>query len=108
MRFHRGRLRVIAITCLVFQVAWLTALVPRDCCAAHRPADRSERSCHQPVPKVQCPMRSADGTPCPMHGGKTECSLRGSCSGPMASLLALLTNHGILPEPTAAPTDMAA
>lgn len=116
----REKLRVFATTWLVFQVAWISALVPRDCCAAHRPP---EKTCHKSAPAVQCPMRGADGTPCPMHrqdaqptrhhAAVTEyqhhqnpppppndCRLSGSCDGPMAALFALLSNHGILPEPS--------
>jgi hypothetical protein len=65
MAMLRRKLRVVALTWLVFQVAWLTALVPRDCCAAHRPAE----NCHESASATHCPMRSADGTPCPMHRG---------------------------------------
>jgi len=73
----RRRLRLCATTWLVFQVAWLAALVPRDCCAAHRPA---EKSCHESAPS------------------STDCRLGGVCDGPMAALFTLLSNHGILPD----------
>jgi hypothetical protein len=125
----RRRLRLCATTWLVFQVAWLTALVPRDCCAAHRPA---EQGCHESTSATECPMRAADGRPCPMHRGGAErgapqsasaehhhqpiaaehdhrtpgrpidCRLTGVCDGPMAALFALLWNHGILRDATAA------
>ena len=51
-------------------------------------------------------MRAADGKPCPMHrGGHSEaaetapdgCAIRGTCSGPMAALVAQLSNYGVLP-----------
>jgi len=50
-------------------------------------------------------MRAADGTSCPMHRGghsgsdersTNDCSLRGNCTGPMAAMLAQLSNHGVL------------
>jgi hypothetical protein len=66
MGILRSRLRGLAVTWLLLQVAWVTALVPRDCCAAHRPA---AKGCHESVSATHCPMRAADGTPCPMHRG---------------------------------------
>jgi hypothetical protein len=114
----RQRLRVFTTTWLAFQLVWLAGLVPRDCCAAHPPA---EKSCHDAAPATHCPMRGADGRPCPMHRGQaeqpvhdhgspaahhdetpsappTDCRLSGACDGPMSALLALLSHHGILPE----------
>lgn len=113
MTTFRRHLRLWVIVWLVFQAASLSALVPRDCCAAHRPAaDKTERTCHESAPATLCPMRSADGTPCPMHrdrGGHrdhhqssqsstSDCSLRGTCDGPMAAFFTQLSNHGVLPE----------
>jgi hypothetical protein len=66
MAMLRRRLRIVALTWLVFQVSWLTALVPRECCAAHRPA---ETGAHESAAPAHCPMRAADGRPCPMHRG---------------------------------------
>lgn len=126
---HRGMLRRVAAVWLMVQLAWLTALIPRDCCAAHRP-DRHETGSHSSMAAGQCPMRSADGTPCPMHRAAPShathghahdaatgsdpsseapatCFLRGSCAGPMAALLVLLGNHGVLPESTTTPPDVA-
>jgi hypothetical protein len=49
-------------------------------------------------------MPAADGTPCPMHRGGhhdaaekpgVPCSMRGTCDGPIAALLALLSNYGV-------------
>jgi hypothetical protein len=117
----RRRLRVLAMTWLVLQATWVTALVPRDCCAAHRPVSRSEQGAHHSGSAAQCPMPGSDGTPCPMHRGKAdhrqhhastgehhhqtptaprECSLRGACDGPMAALLAFQSSQGILPAST--------
>ena len=52
-------------------------------------------------------MRAADGTPCPMHRDSQHgherssdmCSMRGTCTGPMAALLTQLANLGILAQP---------
>jgi hypothetical protein len=51
-------------------------------------------------------MRSADGTTCPMHrGGNRDtagerpgdrCAMRGTCDGPMAAMVALLSQNGPL------------
>jgi hypothetical protein len=92
---------------LVLQVASLGALVPRDSCATHRQTVSTEqRGCRKTAAAPHCPMRSADGTPCPMHRGSTpssaakdtSCSLRGTCSEPMVALAALLWNQGVLTE----------
>lgn len=106
MRSLRRKLRAFAATWLVFQAAWLTALVPRDCCAGHRPA---EKSCHEIVEATACPMRDVTGRACPMHSGgehhaqtpstsSDDCQLSSVCDGPMAALFALLSNHAVLPD----------
>ena len=112
----RRHLRMWATAWLVVQAGWVSALVPRDCCAAHQPATaHAKGSCHESAADAHCPMPSADGTPCPMHRRQSEpgehhhrstktneCALRGTCEGPMAALFALLSNPGILPESVAA------
>lgn len=100
----RRGLRLWVSAWLVVQAASMAALVPRECCAAHRAAAiEKPRSCHLPVAATQCPMRAADGTPCPMHreGHSDEhstvrCTMRSTCSGPMAALLASLSHQGVL------------
>jgi len=104
----RRHLQLWVAAWLVFQVASLSALVPRDCCAAHRPgATRAKPTCHEKVADTQCPMRAADGKPCPMHRGdhneaadtsRDGCTMRGTCTGPIAALFAQLSNHGILTD----------
>jgi hypothetical protein len=79
MRFLRRRLRLFVVAWLLFQVTSLSAFVPRDCCAAHRPVAEATDHCHKPAPP-------------------SDCSLRGSCNVPEAVLGSLLTNHGILPS----------
>ena len=119
----RRKLRVLAATWLMLQIAWLTAILPRDCCDAHRHADQSGQ---HSAPAAYCPMRGEDGRPCPMHRGqdqsahhqtqsahhqtitaehhpspspRTACRIAGTCDGPMAALTVLLSTHGILPAP---------
>jgi len=104
----RRRLRLWVTAWFVFQVVSLSALGPRDCCAAHRPpASAKAPSCHESTAATYCPTRAASGTPCPMHGGNhsdadhksaPKCSMRGTCDGPMAALSALLSNHGVLSD----------
>lgn len=105
----RRHLRVFAVIWLMFQVASLSALVPRDCCSAHTTA---AKACHAVAAVPQCPMHAASGHACPMHQGDhaapapADCRLTGGCSGPMAALVALLSNHGILPTAAlASPAD---
>jgi hypothetical protein len=103
MRGIRRHLRAWAVSWMVFQAASLSVLVPRDCCASHRPASPAP-GCHQEAaPAPHCPMPAADGTPCPMHernahGSKDDCVLRGSCDGPAAALAVLLPGHSVPAE----------
>ena len=94
MRSVRRHLRTWVVAWMAFQAAALSVLVPRDCCASHRPA-------------------AADGAPCPMHAAEApsppdDCVMRGSCNGPMAALAVLLPGQGILAEPTQCPPDLPA
>ena len=108
MRSIRHSLRLWVAIWLVAQVASLSALVPRDCCPAHRPAvSTAKPSCHQQAAATRCPMRASAGTPCPMHRGehnevadtsRDRCAMRSSCTGPMAALLAQLSNYGVLTD----------
>ncbi len=103
------RQRQLAVTVwLVLQAtSMICALTPRECCAAHRP--KASR------PADRCPMKASDGAACPMHHAvhtnvdsdqhahhqSTErpagdCALRGTCSGPTAPSVALLSQHGVL------------
>lgn len=69
MAMLRPKLRVVAAVWLMFQAASLTALLPRDCCAAHRPADANRQ---ESTSATYCPMRDADGRPCAMHRGPSD------------------------------------
>ena len=110
MQSIRCGLRLWVATWLIVQVASLSALVPRDCCAAHRAATKARPACHQApaVAVTHCPMPARSGTACPMHGGHDAatadrsgdgCAMRGSCKGPMAALFTLLSNYGPLTVP---------
>ena len=107
----RTYLRRTAAAWIAVQAVLLLSLVPRDCCASHRPAPAAR--CHQTAAARQCPMRAANGTPCPMHrdsdgpsGQRTDdCSIRGTCGGPMAALLTRLSQPTILTDSAAVAQD---
>ena len=97
----RHRLRLFVAAWLLFQAASLSALVPRDCCSAHRTA---AKACHEASATTHCPVQAAAKPPCPAHGGnppadESRCRMSGTCSGPIAALFTLLSNHGILSNP---------
>jgi hypothetical protein len=120
----RHRLRVFVAAWLVLQAASFSALVPRDCCSAHRPA---MKACHEPAAAPHCPVQAASNARCDMHRevsspqahgvaaqshrenpapGQSKCRMTGGCRGPLAALFSLLSNHGILsqePSPIRAP-----
>jgi hypothetical protein len=77
MNRTRRHLRAWASTWLVIQVLSLSALLPRDCCAAHR------------LHKGPAAHGAADEAACAMHPAQKpepECSLRGTCNGPVLAL----------------------
>jgi hypothetical protein len=92
----RRNMRAFAAAWLLFQVTWLLALVPRDCCAGHRPA-APKVSCHESAAGTHTPTADLDARPLT----PVDCRMGGACDGPMAALFALLSNHGILPDSTA-------
>ena len=68
MKVLRRRLRIAVAAWMLFQLVSLSALVPTECCAAHRvskaaPPDR----CHQDAHVAYCPIRNGDKGSCPMH-----------------------------------------
>jgi hypothetical protein len=126
MRVVRRHLRLGVATWLMCHVLAFSALLPRDCCAAHAhgatvpgqaadPAavDHSAHGMpgtsgheHHAAPAsdttegAQCPMRGADGTPCPMHGGgaaPAACQMTGVCNQPAAALAAVLMQAAVPP-----------
>jgi hypothetical protein len=101
MKLIRRYMRVYAAAWLVFQAVSFSTLVPRDCCAAHRPVEpKAETACHDAAP-----------SPPVMHGGHAghhavtpendtdTCKLRGACDGPMAGFIAQLSLQGVLSDP---------
>lgn len=66
MGFIRRNLLVCTWLWLLGQVASVSALVPRACCDMH-PVAGAAAGCHETTPGAECPMRDADGQPCPMH-----------------------------------------
>jgi hypothetical protein len=100
----RRHLRFWATAWLVFQVASLSAYVPRNCCANHHPPaqSESEQSCHEATGAEAAVAESVAGHHHTAPTPDVECSLGGTCGGPMAALAALFANQGILTQP--APT----
>ena len=116
----RQHLRLFSAAWIVFQVTSLSTLVPRACCLAHQSSAAKPAGCHEDA-AVPNPTSPADETtPGTMHHGHGQmheqaapssstpthdCVLRGTCGGPTAALLALLSTHGVLTESVASPTD---
>lgn len=68
MGFIRRHLLACTWLWLLGQAASVSALAPRDCCDAHHlRAATGTPLCHEAAPGAECPMRDADGQPCPMH-----------------------------------------
>jgi hypothetical protein len=89
----RRRLRLWVTAWLVVQAASLSALVPHDCCLAHRPAETVKPpTCHEKAAAEQVPV--------------PKCSMRENCAGPLAVLLQLLSNHGVLTASLEASPDL--
>jgi hypothetical protein len=105
MKVLRRQLRSWTFAWLLFHVASYSALLPRDCCAAHA---------HKPAPAPAAP--ASDNATCAMHHDTTppqpardaECSLRGACRGPLAAINSFFSAFGVLPDSLAlAPDDSA-
>jgi hypothetical protein len=92
MTAFRRRLRVSAAAWLLIQVVSLSAFIPADCCAAH--------SSNAGAAKAHCPMHADEHHHQPAES-TTQCSMRGTCGGPVAALVVLLSNHGVLTAPFA-------
>jgi hypothetical protein len=104
---------------LICHVLAFSALLPRDCCAAHahsgaaplsEAAAAADHSAHlavdphahheAPLPAgTACPMAAADGAPCPMHDGAAPggaaCRMTGVCNQPAAALAAVLMQAAV-------------
>lgn len=124
MAAFRHHLRLLSAAWIVFQVTSLSTLVPRACCMAHQSAASASTGGHDQGATAHCPTppTDADAAPRPMHhdhgqmheaapagsAPAPDCALRGTCGGPTAALLALLSADGVLTESVAAPTDFPA
>ena len=91
MSCFRRHLKLWAAAWLVGQVLGLSALVPRPCCLAHKPAAQAKPA--------------ADDEICPVHQAAAAqvqpdpaCELRSTCAGPSAAVLAMLSAHAVLPD----------
>jgi hypothetical protein len=98
----RYRLHLWVAAWLIFQVATLSALVPRDCCAAHKAQHQKPR----PATAKASPVGHGSVHHGMAHHGvnkaarKTpmeQCVMRGTCKGPMSAVIALLSHHGVPP-----------
>ena len=117
----RQRLRLLSAAWIVFQVTSLSTLVPRACCLAHQSASAAKPAgCHEEAGVLQPTSPANETMPGTMHHGHGQmheqsaptssnpthdCVLRGTCGGPTAALLALLSTHGVLTDSIASPTD---
>ena len=94
----RRRLRPLIYAWLLCQALFLSALVPLACCENERPAAKAA-ACHREIAAKQCPMRAADGRPCPMHADSSSSSntvtLGGMCSPMDAALVAVLLQPAV-------------
>ncbi len=132
MTVVRRHLRRGVAAWLVCHALMFTALLPRDCCAAHThgasgAAAEGEVPCHEsgdaaPVPGTHCEMAAEDGAACPMHAAPAsspDCAMTGSCQAPAAALAAVLLQAAELepglsvaphlsPLTAARPTDVSA
>jgi hypothetical protein len=106
MNVFRERLRLFAAAWILFQVTSLSTLVPRACCLAHQSVSVEQHT----APHCSAPLESESTAVMPhdharMHEQASpstspahECALRGTCGGPTAALLALLSTHGVLTD----------
>ena len=114
MRSLRARVRLWAVAWLLMQAATLSAFVPRDCCAAHRPTE-SAPSCHEAPKRTHCPMRATGDAPCAKHRhaaahdarregpGTPDCVMRRACQAP--AVFTIFASPGILPVTLTATLD---
>lgn len=99
----RRRVRAVAFTWLLCQVASLAAFVPGECCVAHAAeakARQQAEACHEagatPAPEPQA------GDACPMHHESKShdcCAITNPCDGPGTQLLSLFSFVSTVDEP---------
>jgi len=88
----RKRVRVVAFTWLLCQVASLSAFVPQQCCVSH--AHAAEAAAKE------------DGADCHQHQQPAPdgCVMKNGCEGPGAQLLRMFAFHGVLESPATSST----
>jgi|SRR4051812_315540 hypothetical protein len=110
MTLFRRHVRSVATAWLLFQATSLSALVPRACCLAHDAAVAASVTCHEQTAVPHCHDAASDAAMCPMHARNGhdhsaqqtdkprahECAIRGTCGGPAAAMLTLLSTQGVL------------
>lgn len=120
MRLFRRHLRSVATAWLLFQATSLSALVPRACCLAHDAAAAASVTCHEQPVVPHCHEAASDVAMCPMHAAHGhdhsaqqtdkprahECAIRGTCGGPAAAMLTLLSTQGVLTATSTAWIDL--
>ncbi len=112
MSLVRRSLRRGVVVWLACHALTFSALVPRDCCAAHghgRSAGEQAAAadaappCHEtpaaPEPGEHCQMASADGAACPMHrapAASADCQMSGRCHAPESALASVVLQPAVL------------
>jgi hypothetical protein len=89
----RRRVRVVAFTWLLCQVASLSAFVPEQCCVSHAHA------------KAEA-VAKEDGADCHQHepAPPDGCVMKTGCEGPGTQLLRMFAFHGVLESPATSST----
>jgi len=105
MRSLRSHLRACTVLWLLCQTLSLAALVPTDCCAAHRVASQAPPDCHQAAAAADeavCPMHASAGDECPTHAASADaassqpCAMRALCNAPASALAMLIPVPAVL------------
>lgn len=103
MRSARRHLPRVVVSWLFCYAIAFTALVPRECCAAHARAAHdgsdaaargSTHASHGVPSNAHCKMPEHDS--CPMHHPAVPCAMTGACDTPMAILEAVLLGPAVL------------
>jgi hypothetical protein len=107
MNFIRRHLALWTVTWLSCQIASLSALALVDAGVVAQ----NGKTCVQAGPAEQCPMRGANGEPCPMHRGANtdhhekdgSCTLRSTSEGSAPVFGSLFSAPGVIPVASTIP-----